>query len=69
MATEFSDSNPDEILLIGLVPETTEQGTRLTDAVRDGLPQVTEVVIAELERLGLPAVRRDPPLELEIWWE
>ncbi len=68
MATEFSDSSPDEILLVGVVPETTGQGTALTDAVQNAVPAVTETVLAELERLGCPAVRRDPPLELDIWW-
>lgn len=69
MATEFSDSSPNEILLVGLVPESNEQGTRLSDPVREGVPKITEVVLAELERLGMPAERRDPPRELEIWWE
>ena len=69
MATEFSDSNPDEILLIGVVPESTEGGTKLTEAVRSAVSQVVDAVMVELERLGHPPVRRDPPAELELWWE
>ena len=69
MATEFSDSSPDQILLIGVVPETTEGGTRLTEAVSAAIPEVVATVVEELERLGRPAVPRDPPGELEIWWE
>ena len=69
MATEFSDSSPDEILLIGVVPESTEGGTKLTDAVRSAVTDVVDAVMAELERLGRPAVRRDSPAELELWWE
>lgn len=69
MATEFADSNPDEIVLVGVVPESTGQGTRLTDVVSDAVPRVVESVVAELERLERPVIQRDPPGELEIWWE
>jgi len=69
MATELSDSSSEEILLIGVVPETTGQGTRLTEAVKAAVPKVVARVVEELERLGRPAVPRDPPGELEIWWE
>jgi hydrogenase maturation protease len=69
MATEFSDSSPEEILLVGVVPESTDQGTKLTEAVGGAVDQVVSTVIDELERLGRPAVPRQPPGELDIWWE
>ena len=69
MATEFSDSNPDEILLIGVVPESTDQGTKLTESVRSAVSDVVDAVIVELTRLGHPPIRRDPPSELDLWWE
>jgi len=69
MATEFSDSSPEEILLIGVVPESTDQGTKLTEAVRSSVPQVVDAVVAELVRLGRPPVRRDPPADPDVWWE
>jgi hydrogenase maturation protease len=69
MATEFSECSPDRILLIGVVPESTGQGTRLTPAVRDAVPALVEAVIEELEGLGIRPERRDPPVEPKIWWE
>jgi hydrogenase maturation protease len=69
MATELAEMNPEEILLIGVVPESTEQGTKLTDAVRAAVPEVVDAVVEELERLGQPPVRRNPPGEPEVWWE
>jgi hydrogenase maturation protease len=69
MATEFSDKSPDEILFVGVVPESTGQGTRLSDAVRLAVPRVVATVTAELERLGRPAVRREVPGAVDIWWE
>lgn len=69
MATEFSDSSPEEILLVGVVPENTGQGTRLTDTVKAAVQKVVATVVEELERLGRPPQLRDPPGELGIWWE
>jgi hydrogenase maturation protease len=69
MATEFSDCSPEEILLVGVVPENTEGGTKLTEAVGGAVDLVVTTVVEELERLGHPAVPRQPPAELEIWWE
>jgi hydrogenase maturation protease len=69
MATELAETSPQEILLVCVVPESTEQGTKLTDAVKSAVPTVLETVVAELERLGCPPNRRNPPGELDVWWE
>ena len=69
MATEFSDSSPDEILFVGVIPESTGQGTKLTSRLMEAVPVVVDAVIRELERLDMAPKRRDPPTELEIWWE
>lgn len=68
MATEFSDCSPDEILFVGVIPKSTEQGTSLTPPLMDAVPGVVAAVVAELERLQSPAVLRDPPGELDVWW-
>jgi hydrogenase maturation protease len=69
MATEFSDASPDEIVLVGVVPSSTEQGTRLTEAVRQAVPKVVDVVVEELTRIGKAPIRRAEPAEIDIWWE
>jgi hydrogenase maturation protease len=69
MATEFSESNPDEILFVGVIPESTDQGTRLTPSLMEAVPGVIDTVIRELDRLEAAPKRRDPPAELNIWWE
>ncbi len=69
MATEFSDSSPDEIVLVGVVPQTTDGGTHLSDPVRASVQDVVDVVVAELARLGRPVARREPAAEPDIWWE
>jgi hydrogenase maturation protease len=69
MATEFSDSSPDEILFVGVIPESTEQGTSLTAPLKEAVPAVVDAVVQELERLDMAPTRRDPPADLDIWWE
>jgi hydrogenase maturation protease len=69
MATELAEMSPEEILLVGVIPESTEQGTMLTEAVMEAVPEVIATVVSELERLGRPAVKRDPPADLDVWWE
>ena len=69
MATELAEMSPDEILLVGVIPESTEQGTKLTDAVREAVPSVIDTVVAELERLECAPIRREPPAEMDVWWE
>jgi hydrogenase maturation protease len=68
MATEFSDCSPDEILFVGVIPESTQQGTSLTTPLMDAVPHVVATVVSELERLQSPAVLRNPPGEPDVWW-
>ena len=69
MATEFSDSSPDEILFVGVIPESTDQGTSLTATVAKAVPAVVDAVVQELERLEAAPTPKDPPAEPDIWWE
>jgi hydrogenase maturation protease len=69
MATEFSGSSPDGLLFVGVIPESTEQGTTLTASLNDAVPAVVAAVIQELKRLGMAPKRKDPPAGLDIWWE
>ena len=68
MATEMVGTSPQEILLIGVVPTTTEQGTSLTEAVQTAVPKVIDKVLDELTRLDAAPTAKNPPDELDIWW-
>ena len=69
MATELIDASPEHILLIGVVPETTEANTKLSDSIHNAVPGVIELVLEELERLGAKPKAKTPPDALDIWWE
>lgn len=68
MATELTDASPGELVLIGVIPETVEQGTTLSEPVRAAVEPVIDAVVRELTRLGAPPKRRDPPREPNLWW-
>lgn len=69
MATEFSDSSPDEILFVGVIPESTDQGTSLTPSLMEAVPAVVDAVVEELRRIEMPPTPRDQPAEIDCWWE
>ncbi|TFG38041.1 MAG: hydrogenase maturation protease [Candidatus Aminicenantes bacterium] len=67
MATELTDASPDEMVLIGVVPETIEQGTTLSGPVQGAVDEVLNTVIEELQRLGVTVRTRQTPLEPDLW--
>jgi hydrogenase maturation protease len=72
LTADLAGRAPDEVLLVGVIPERVELGTGLSQRVRDCLPLVESVVVTELRRLGVePERRRRPPgaAEWKPWWE
>jgi len=68
MATELTDASPDEIVLIGVIPETIEQGTTLSAAVQSAVDDVIDTVLEELDRLDASPTPADPAREPDLWW-
>jgi hydrogenase maturation protease len=66
---EVEDAAPTDVLLVGVIPEATETGVGLSDAVRDAADQALAAIVAELERIGCTVSRREPVGEPDIWWE
>jgi len=69
MAAEFTDSSPDEILVVGVVPASLDTGTRLSPAVQSSVEPAIETVLGTLERLALKPRLRHTPLDPHIWRE
>lgn len=67
-ALEFADQGPDEVLLVGVVPASTEGSTALSEPVAAAVPAVIDAVCGELARLGHPARPRDDAAEPHLWW-
>jgi hydrogenase maturation protease len=69
LTLELAGRAPEEVLLVGIVPERVELGTELSPHVRAALQAVEAVVVAELRRLGVEPARRERPAEPLVWWE
>jgi len=55
------DRYPDEVVIVGIVPASTELGLGLTPAVDAGLDDLVARTIAELERMGVEVEQREAP--------
>jgi len=69
LQAEFRGFGPEEVALIGVVPETGDAGPRLSGAGRGSIPRLVDAAVAELSRLGHAPAPRAEPLPLDIWWE
>ena len=69
MAAELTDSTPEELIIIGVVPESIEAVARLGSTLRAAVPGVVTAILAELERLGAGPRKRSEPRQPDIWWE
>jgi len=66
---EFSGKCPAQVLLVGVVPNSTELGCVLSQEVRAAVAPAMSAVLAELHRLHaepVPRIQQQPP---SIWWE
>jgi hydrogenase maturation protease len=65
---ELTSESPRIVTLVGVVPELTNMGIGLSQAVTDALPLAAEAVVAEVEKLGVVARRREQVRDADLWW-
>jgi hydrogenase maturation protease len=66
---EFQGVSPPVINLVGVVAGSIEFGCQLTPEVRGAIDGAVEAVRTALAGMGVTAVKRDPPLPPDLWWE
>jgi hydrogenase maturation protease len=59
---------PNDVLLVGIKPESYDAGCSLSESVKASLDEAIAVVLGELDRLHVEYRRREHPGELGIWW-
>lgn len=69
LIARFAGQAPAELLLVGAIPLHTRTGPGLSPALRAAVPAAVEAVLAELQRLGLPARPKALPEPVRAWWE
>ena len=62
-AADLLGTSPAQFLLLGVTPEVLEPGTELSPSVADAARRAAEIVIAELQELGVTAVIRQAPIQ------
>ena len=53
---DFAGTAPRDVILIGVVPQTLDGGVSLSEPVAKAVPQVAEIVLAELAFRGIRAM-------------
>lgn len=66
---ELSGKCPAEVLLVGVIPASSELSCSLSDPVRQAVEPAMEAVLAELRRLGVEPLPRIQPVAPSIWWD
>ncbi len=69
LTADFAGECPREVVLLGMVPESSKPGVGLSPTVSAALPDLELTLLAELASRGLKAVPKETPTEPEIWWE
>lgn len=69
LALDFDGSGPDEVLLVGVIPERTIASPGLSPRVRAAVGQAALEVLLELARLGAMVRSRPEPVTSPPWWE
>lgn len=69
LEAEMRGIGPEKVFLIGVVPQTTRAGTRLSSMVQKALPEAEKQTIELLQNLGYVVLAKDPPEPVRVWWE
>jgi hydrogenase maturation protease len=59
---------PNDVLLVGIKPESYDVGCHLSKSVKASLDHAIAAVLGELDRLHVEYQRREHPGEPGIWW-
>jgi Ni,Fe-hydrogenase maturation factor len=65
---ELSGKCPQEVLLVGVVPEACELGCEISDSAHIGMEWAIRAVTEELYRLGVNTKLKPQPDDPAIWW-
>lgn len=69
LSLEFAGQLPREVLLVGVIPASTDSTLGLSAPVLDALASAASAVVAELGRLGFRVTPRSEAQPLDLWWE
>jgi len=65
---ELAGSAPDDVALVGVVPEQCTMGAPLSPVVRNAIPSLVDAVLARLRAVGVEYTAREGGEVSELWW-
>ncbi len=69
LLNEIKGTCPEEVKLIGIIPESVETGTGLTQTLEAKLEEVEKLVIGTLREWNIPVKEKESASAPNIWWE
>ena len=66
---ELNGTCPEEVVLVGAVPERIHTGTGLSNTLMEAVATATAHIEVQLAMFGFPPAKRLVPLAPEIWWQ
>lgn len=69
LSMEFAGHLPRQVLLVGVIPTSTDSTVGLSPPVQAALEAAGSAVAHELRSIGFELSRRDPPAAMDLWWE
>ncbi len=65
----FTGGVPDDVHVIGIIPERMDTGEGLSTSMKNALPEAEAEVLRALGRLNVSVRERIPRLSPDTWWE
>lgn len=62
-------TGPEELALVGIIPEDLDNGADITPAVNATVEPAIQKVLELLEQYDIVPEKRDPPLKPDYWWK
>lgn len=58
-ALKLTEESPENIFLVGIVPESVEPGLEMTDTVSKTIPTVKKLLLEQLNNIGVSIVKKE----------
>jgi hydrogenase maturation protease len=69
LIADLDGNAPKDVILIGISGETYGFNNNLTDSVRNAIDDAIQILLAELDTMGVKYTKKTSPQASSVWWE
>ncbi len=69
LLNELQGKCPEDVFLIGIVPQNLDSGTGLSESLLKAIPEVERLVLKKLSQWGIELKLNDAAKAFEPWWQ